>query len=408
MLTDHSRTVNREAQEAKRHHQAQQDLGNFIDDLDYWDWIGTITFRRAVASERAFRLVKDWSSRVEKAAGGRITSAMAVSRGEFGGRVHIHFLLAGVDNLDMKEWETNAIRLFGDCKIEDYDPEKGGCHYFAKNALAEHGDYRLGGKAIEERIAAEEEETKTEIVAPHPQSKPSLGDPKRQAPSNQSIRPATVKRVVAYVRIGAETKADDVILRERIQARPIEQFIRKRGWRLHRVYRDVAGAKAGKRWPQFSALIAAARRGEVDVVIVSRLDRIARNTREVLTVLVELQTLGVDFVSLENGFDTTHRRGRALFAVVTSLIEMEGNLRSELAEAGLENAKRQGTKIGRPRAVVDIVEILKLKHKGLGVRRIGRKVGVSPTTVQRALRAHQQVSKSLKTRFETDRGTDQQ
>ncbi len=311
MLTDHSRQAAHVAEQAQWRRQAQQALGDFIDNLDYWDWIGTITFRHAAASERAFALVKDWLSRVEKSARGRrITSAIAVSRGEYGGRVHVHFLVAGVDDLDMEEWERYAIGLFGDCKIELFDPEKGGCHYFAKNALAEHGDYQLFGKAIEDRIIAAEEEdvladrgnyrlghktiegrmaadeeNDAEIVPPNPKLRPGLDNPRRQPPSNQQTQPVTVKGAAVYVRTGVEVKAEDIILHQRIQARPIQRFIRERGWAFLRVYRDVASAKTGKRWSQFHTLMAAVKRGEVDVVIVSRFDRIARNTREALSVL---------------------------------------------------------------------------------------------------------------------------
>lgn len=410
MLIDHSRQAAQEAEEIRWRRQAQQALGDFIDDLDYWDWMGTTTFRHPVASERAFALVKNWLSRLEKAAGGRITAAMAVSRGESGGRVHIHFLVAGVDNLDMKEWETNAIRLFGDCKIEEFDPEKGGCHYFAKNALSEHGDYRLVGKAVEDRVAAEQEdelaeygehrlgdkaiddriaaeEDNTEIVPPNPQLKAAIDNPKRQPPSKQSIRPVTAKRAAVYVRTGCETDAEDLILHQRIQLRPIDRLIAERGWNRPTVYRDVASAKAGKRRRGLEALTAAAQNGDVDVIVVSRLDRIARNMREISTFLAELHKLGVDFVSLDDGLDTTHRRGRALFTVATTLVKMERGLRSERSEAGLENARRHGTKtgnpIGRPPAVVDMERILKFKDKGWGFGRIARKVGVSKSTVYR-------------------------
>lgn len=108
--------------------------------------------------------------------------------------------------------------------------------------------------------------------------------------------------------------------------------------------------------------MAAARRGEVYVILVSRLDRIARNTAELVQILAELQVLGVDFVSLKDRFDTT--TNRAVFTVVTGVVGMERSLRTERSEAGIENAKRHGTKsgnpIGRPRAVVDIERIMRL------------------------------------------------
>ena len=94
-------------------------------DLDYWDWFATITFRYSTAAHRAFDLAESWLVIVEDAAGGRISWAMAQSRGEVGGRVHLHILLAGVNDLDIREWQSKAVGLFGDCQIEIFDPERG-------------------------------------------------------------------------------------------------------------------------------------------------------------------------------------------------------------------------------------------------------------------------------------------
>jgi DNA invertase Pin-like site-specific DNA recombinase len=421
MLKDHPRQAAREAKEARRKRQAQQDLGKYVDDLAFWYWVVTISFRYATAPDRALAAAEAWLTEVENAAGGRITWALAQSRGELGGRVHLHILVADVDDLNMREWQSKAIGLFGDCQIEVFDPEKGGAYYLASNALAEHGDYRLGGQGLQHPSVADNDKEHGEIGAPrtppgtaaeNPKLPFTSNRPNRSATNDRAAKADTRKRAAAYIRISARTQSDELLLHERIQARPIQQFIAKRGWVHLPLYRDVASAKAGKRWPRLDALMAAVRRGEVDVVVVSRLDRIARNTREALTVLAEFQKLGVDFVSHGDGIDTTHRRGRAFFAALGTLNEMERRLRSERAEEGLEYAKRHGTKtgnpIGRPRAVVDKAEILHLKSKGFGVRIIGKRLGVSGSTVWRASSADRAVSKASKTVFKSDREVDQE
>jgi DNA invertase Pin-like site-specific DNA recombinase len=289
-----------------------------------------------------------------------------------------------MNDLDQREWESRAVRLFGDSRIEWFDPSRNGCRYFAKNALAEHGEYRLGGKLLEgdNKVANAEGGIKNKPLRAG--SRNGNEDLDATLPNHATL-PGPVKRADVYIRIAEETPAEDLILHDRIQLRPLDRLIAERGWNRRTVHRDVANAKAGKSRCGLDALMAAARRGEVDVILVSRLDRIARNTAELVQILAELQDLGVDFVSLEDRFDTT--TSRAVFIVVTALVEMEKRLRTERSEAGLENAKRHGTKtgnrIGRPRAVVDVARLLRYVHKGWSTRRISRKLGVSPATLDR-------------------------
>ena len=224
VLTDHSRQAARQAQDARRHRQALQNLGDFIYDLDFWDWSVTISFRYSTTPHRAFAAVEAWLTEVEGAAGGRIGWAIALSRGELGGRVHLHILVAGVDDLDMKMWEHNANGLFGDCQIAEFDAERGGADYFAKNALAEHGDYRLGGNSLENReTAAEEDDGQIHARSGRSELKTSANDSKFRA--DHAIRPAirkraavyvrTRKRAAVYVRISAGTRPDKFVLHER-------------------------------------------------------------------------------------------------------------------------------------------------------------------------------------------------
>ncbi len=94
MLMDHPRLAARTAKEARRARQSLQEFGNYIKGLADWRWMATISFRHAVAPERAFALAEAFLAEIEVAAGGRIAWAIALSRGEVGGRVHLHVLIA--------------------------------------------------------------------------------------------------------------------------------------------------------------------------------------------------------------------------------------------------------------------------------------------------------------------------
>ena len=80
--------------------------------------------------------------------------------------------------------------------------------------------------------------------------------------------------------------------------------------------------------------------------------------------------------------------GRAMFTIIAAMAELERSVIGERVIAGLEYARQHGTKsgkpVGRPRAVFRRDQIEELKRQGLGWRQIGRRLGVSATTVRRA------------------------
>src|SRR6266478_371790 len=82
--------------------------------------------------------------------------------------------------------------------------------------------------------------------------------------------------------------------------------------------------------------------------------------------------------------------GRAMFTIIAAMAELERSVIRERVIAGLEYARQHGTKsgkpIGRPRAIFRRDQIEELKEQGLGWRQIGRRLGVSATTIRRAYR----------------------
>lgn len=133
-------------------------------------------------------------------------------------------------------------------------------------------------------------------------------------------------------------------------------------------------------------MLDAARRREIDVVLVWRLDRWGRSVADLLATLQELQHLGVGFVSLNEALDLTTPAGRAMAALLTVFAAFEREILQERVRAGLAHARQNGKRLGRPAtAALHTAEIRKLHRAGVAKAEIARRLGVGRTSVRRIL-----------------------
>jgi DNA invertase Pin-like site-specific DNA recombinase len=135
-------------------------------------------------------------------------------------------------------------------------------------------------------------------------------------------------------------------------------------------------------------MMADARRGKFDVVLVWACDRIARSTRHFLEVLDELNRLQVEFISFREQIDTGGPLGRAIVIIIGAIAELERNLIIERVRAGMRRAKLEGRHIGRQSLVLDDAAIQRDRCQGQSLRQIARSHRVSAATIQRVLRKH--------------------
>jgi DNA invertase Pin-like site-specific DNA recombinase len=136
-------------------------------------------------------------------------------------------------------------------------------------------------------------------------------------------------------------------------------------------------------------MLEAARRREFDVLLVWRYDRFARSLRELVNALAEFEGLGIEFVSYNEGADTTTPQGKLLFGIMASLAEFERSLISERVRAGMARAKAQGRHTGRPPLSVAKrrrIEARLAETPRPADRAIARAVGVAPETVAKVRR----------------------
>ena len=202
---------------------------------------------------------------------------------------------------------------------------------------------------------------------------------------------ATV-RAVMYLRVSTLGKSarGDVRAYDQnpeVQEQPLRELIAQRGWQLEKVYSDRAsGAKEYR--PGLNALMADARRGVFDVVVVWRFDRFARSVKQLVLALEDFRALGIDFVSHQEALDTSTPMGKAMFTIIAAMAELERSIIRERVTAGVAYARKNGTRsgkpIGRPRAVFRADLISQLLESGLTWREVARKLRVSPTTARRA------------------------
>ena len=169
-----------------------------------------------------------------------------------------------------------------------------------------------------------------------------------------------------------------------LQAEAMRSYLRNRGWKLVKQAKDVASGVENR--PGREALLQAARRRELDVVIVWRLDRWGRSVADLMMTLRELTELGVGFVSLTEALDLTTPTGRAMAGLLAIFAEFEREILRERVRAGIAQARKEGRPHGRPRtASLRVDEARQLKAKHLSHSDIARQLGISRTSVRRIL-----------------------
>ena len=169
-----------------------------------------------------------------------------------------------------------------------------------------------------------------------------------------------------------------------LQTRAMREYAARRGWTIAFEVKEV-GSGASERQMR-EKLLDAARRREIDVVLVWRLDRWGRSVADLLATLQELQHLGVGFVSLTEALDLTTPIGRAMAGLLAVFAEFEREILRERVRAGLAHARQNGTKLGRPAtAARHATEIRKLHRAGVSKSEIARRVQIGRTSVRRIL-----------------------
>src|SRR5213080_3599194 len=198
-----------------------------------------------------------------------------------------------------------------------------------------------------------------------------FGHPSERSPSEL--------RVGLYARVSTEDQQTIPL-----QIRAMREYAARRGWAVAVQVKEI-GSGASQR-ERREKLLEAARRREIDVVLVWRLDRWGRSVTDLLATLQELEHLGVGFVSLTEALDLTTPAGRAMAGLLAIFAEFEREILRERTRAGLAQARLNGKRLGRPEtAGLQAAEIRKLHRVGTSKSEIARRLEIGRTSVRRIL-----------------------
>ena len=172
-----------------------------------------------------------------------------------------------------------------------------------------------------------------------------------------------------------------------LQIRAMREYAAKRGWEIAVQIKEVGSGAAERELRE--KLMAAARRREIDAVVVWRLDRWGRSLADLVTTLQELAKLSVGFVSLTEALDLTTPTGRAMAGLLSVFAQFENEILRERIRVGIAEARLQGKHLGRPVTVGKMGgQIRKLHRAGVAKAEIARRLGIGRTSVRRILKTY--------------------
>ena len=188
-----------------------------------------------------------------------------------------------------------------------------------------------------------------------------------------------MKRVVIYARVSS---ADQSVATQLCDLRPMAAA---RGYQIVGEYTDTISGTKAKR-PGLDQLMADARRGRFDILMVWSFDRVARSVKHFLEVLDELNHLNIALVSFRENIDTSGPLGRAMIVIVAAISELERSLIVERVRAGMRRAKLEGRQIGRARLDIDREQVVTDRRSGMSLTQVAKKHCISRASVCRLMK----------------------
>src|SRR6516225_4317425 len=188
-----------------------------------------------------------------------------------------------------------------------------------------------------------------------------------------------MKRAAVYARVSTHNGQNP-----EMQLEEVRQYCQRREWTIVREYVDKGVCGAKERRPSLDQLLTDCRKRAVDCVVVYRYDRFARSLRQLVNALEDFRALGIDFISLHEGVDTSTPNGRLVFGIFASIAEFERELIRDRVRSGLAAARRKGKRLGRPRVAVDTVKIRNLRAEGVSWPVVAANLGVGVGTAYKA------------------------
>lgn len=203
-----------------------------------------------------------------------------------------------------------------------------------------------------------------------------------------------MKRAAIYIRVSTDEQTTEN------QKRELLAVGERAGWDIVQIYEDagISGAKGRDKRPAFDNLLKDAARREFDIVASWSVDRLSCSLQNLVSFLSDIHGYGIDLYLHQQGIDTTTPAGKAMFQMLGVFAEFERSMIQDRVKAGLERAKANGQKLGRPQIKAKKeAEIITTLKSGTGMLKTAKMHGVGTSVVQRLkremLEAEDEISK---------------
>ena len=192
-----------------------------------------------------------------------------------------------------------------------------------------------------------------------------------------------MKRCVLYSRVSTEKQQ---CLNQVLE---MTEYTKRSDLEIVKTYQDesTSSRKEISQRTQLSQMLSDANRRLFDVLVVSSIDRIARNTKECIEIVNQLNELNIDIIFLREGVDTRTSIGRMIFHVFSSLGEYEREMIRSRIMIGLNRAREQGKKLGRKTKINEslITAVRLLREKEMSIKNISKELKIGIGTIYKIL-----------------------
>ncbi len=192
-----------------------------------------------------------------------------------------------------------------------------------------------------------------------------------------------MKKCAIYARVSTTEQHIDSQLYD------LRTFAEQRGYEVVFEYTDVGVSGTKARRSGLDAMLNDARKRKFSVVLVAAFDRMARSTKHFLTVMDELDSLGIEFISRRENIDTSGPMGRFFIVLIGALAEAERSMLVERIRAGMRRRKLEGFRLGRAPLDIDHDGLVRDRLSGMSLTACSKKYLCSRATVIRLCRAAQ-------------------
>src|ERR1035437_440269 len=189
-----------------------------------------------------------------------------------------------------------------------------------------------------------------------------------------------MKKCAIYARVSTPEQCIDKQLYD------LRQFAMQRGYEVVSEFTDVGVSGSKARRPGLDAMLRDARKRKFTVLIVAAFDRVARSTRHFLSVVDELDSLGIEFVSRRENIATDGPVGRLFLTVISCIAELESDLIKERIRAGMRRRKMDGLPCGRQPLDIDHDVVVADRLGVMSLTATAKRHGISRASVVRFVR----------------------